>query len=184
MHITQNKTVLAFVAGTAVGLLVGVGMLIGAMATRQSAGNNGFFPLPETMLHAAATDSTENFAVATGPIDENAEGVFLLDSLTGDLQCTVLNFRTAKFTSFFRTNVLKDLGVEGKKPEFLLVTGVVQFRTGGTTRPARCVAYVVDATTGRYAAYGVPWSTNQNRPLIGALGLLDIQDARTAAIRQ
>ena len=183
MHVTRNKTVLAFAAGTAVGLLVGVGMLIGALASRGPAISKSLLSLPETALHAAATDSSENFAVATGEIDENAEGIFFLDSLTGDLQCAVINYRLAKFTSFFRTNVLKDLAIEDKKPKFLLVTGVVQFRTGGTTRPARCVAYVVDATTGRYAAYGLPWS-NQNRPQNGALALLDVQDSRTASIRE
>ncbi len=182
MQMTRNKTILAFAAGMAVGLLVGVGMLIGALATRGPEIGNSLISLPEMALHAAATDSTENFAVATGQIDENAEGIFFLDSLTGDLQCAVINYRTAKFTSFFRTNVLQDLGIEGKKPKFLLVTGFVQFRTGGITRPARCVAYVVDATTGRYAAYGLPWSS-QNRPQTGALALLDVQDSRTAAIR-
>ena len=183
MHVTRNKTVLAFAAGTAVGLLVGVGMLIGALASSGPGLSKSLISLPETALHAATTDSNENFAVATGPIDENAEGIFFLDSLTGDLQCSVINYRAAKFTSFFRTNVLKDLGIDGKKPKFLLVTGFVQFRTGGTIRPARCVAYVVDATTGRCAAYGVPWS-NQNRPQNGELALLDVRDSRTALIRE
>ena len=61
-----------------------------------------------------------------GVIDEQVEGVYMLDFLTGDLQCLVLNPRTGTFNGQFAINVIKVLGVDQqKKPRYLMVTGSV-----------------------------------------------------------
>ena len=58
-----------------------------------------------------------------------------------------------------------------------MVTGNANFRRGaGVFRPGLTVVYVVDVTSGNFAAYGVPWRANQSaagRGQSGALILLD-----------
>ncbi len=142
----------------------------------------------ETPLHATATDSSDTMAVATGPVDEDVEGFYVLDFVTGDLQCTVLSQRTGKFAGLFKANVLRDLNIEqSKKPRFLLVTGMVGFARGpGASRPAASIAYVIDTNTGRFGAYGVQWRRDAaaiGRPQAGTLSLLDIGAARSIPIR-
>ena len=143
--------------GLALGLLVGCGMLIGALAAKSTSNRLEF---PERLLHATATHGSTTMAVATGPIDDGVEGLFVLDFITGELQCSVLNPRSGKLGGLYKHNVVADLGVEqGKSPKYLMVTGVANFRyTGGNVRPADSVVYVADANTGRYAAYMMPWN--------------------------
>ena len=69
--------------------------------------------VPEFPLQAATATVGGSFAIATGMIDSDVEGLFVLDFVTGDLQCAVLNFRTGKFNAVFRANVLQDLGSGG-----------------------------------------------------------------------
>ncbi len=146
-------------AGLAMGLLVGVGMMIGTLvAVRQAPAASLQFP--ETLLHATASHSGKSMAMATGYVDEEAEGVYILDYLTGDLQCWVLNPRTFQWGGMFKYNVINDLGVQqGKDPNYVMVTGQIQFRRGaGAQMPAMCAVYVADANTGNFAAYGMLWN--------------------------
>lgn len=66
---------------------------------------------PETPLHATATDRVQNFAIATGPVDENMEAVFFLDFLTGTLKAAVLSKdpRTPQFRARYEANINADL---------------------------------------------------------------------------
>lgn len=145
--------------------------------------------LSERALHAAAATSDESFAVATGPIDSDVEGLYILDSITGDLHCTVLNFRTGKFNAVFRTNVKADLGGDAaKRPQYLMTTGIINFPRGASAaRPGNSVVYVLDTTTGNFAAYGIPWRRElaaTGRPQAAGLTLLDIGQSRTTALRE
>ncbi|MCA9071895.1 MAG: hypothetical protein KDA84_23365, partial [Planctomycetaceae bacterium] len=106
-----------------------------------------------------------------------------------DLTCAVLNFRTAKFTALYRNNVVAVLGNDPtKRPNYLMTTGSINFPQGASVaRWANSVVYVMDTTTGHFAAYGVPWQRNlaaTARPQGGALQLLDTGTARTAEIRE
>jgi hypothetical protein len=148
---------------------------------------SSIFALPEIPLQATATDSNESFAAATNMIDEDAEGLFLLDCVTGQLQCVVLSHRTAKFNALFQANVALDLalGESGKNAKLLLVTGSVNFRGSANARPASSVAYVIDTTSGKYAAYGVPWRrdvANQGRAQSAPMALLHVGSARAPNI--
>lgn len=115
--------------------------------------------LPQTLLNATSTHGGTTMALATGPIQDGVEGLFILDFITGELTCSVLNPRTGAMGGAFQANVVADLGVEqGKQPQYLLVTGAASFRTqGGNILPAESVVYVADANTGRYVAYWLPW---------------------------
>ena len=114
-----------------------------------------------TKLHGVATDRYENFAIATGPLDGEVEAVYFLDFLTGDLKAAVLNINNGKFNAFFSYNILQDLGVDAaKNPRYLMVTGVADLRRigGSNVQPSASVVYVAELTTGRIAAYAVPWN--------------------------
>ncbi|MCA9217327.1 MAG: hypothetical protein KDB27_29865 [Planctomycetales bacterium] len=138
--------------------------------------------LPREFLHADSAASNESFAMATGLVDQDVEGLFTLDYFSGELQCVVLNRRTGKFNGQFKTNVTADLGV-GQNSKYLLATGRVNSpgRQGGNS-----VVYVMDTTSGNFAAYGVPWRvdlSSRGQPQTGILALIDVGRARNTPIR-
>jgi hypothetical protein len=162
---------------------LGLGVLIGMLLAATLPGL-----WPHTPLHASATDSGENFAIATGPLDERMEGIFCLDYLTGELRGAAINFRTGKFTGYFEGNVLADLNAtEIKNPQFLMVTGGADFlRPGGNIRQANTVVYVMETTGGWLAAYAIPWNPSSQAlaaPFFSRFVLLDKRQIRQVAIR-
>jgi hypothetical protein len=178
-----------FVLGVGCGLLFGVGMVIGTIVgisanVTPNAAVAGF-EIDGKFLQAAAGDSSDKFAIATGKISDTAEGVFMLDGLTGDLQCLVPYTRTGKFGGIFTTNVFTDLKILGTKtPRFIMVTGEANF--SGNRRAGNCIVYIVDASTGNYAAYGVPWNRQMEtvgQAQQGQLHGLTSGSARTIKVR-
>jgi hypothetical protein len=143
-------------------------LLIGIRLGRQT----GNPPLPQIM--AAAAVSSDNMAVATGPIGRDSEGIFFLDFITGDLQCLVYYPRIGAFGAHYYANVVPQLGGGGgRNAKYLMVTGqaIVPGSTGGA-RPAASLVYVTDTTTGIFAAYAVPWdptAESAGRPQSGPL---------------
>ena len=155
----QHRVTTLF-AGLATGL--GISLLITVLCLHAT----GFFESArmrwlETKLHAAAAQSGDSMAVATGAIDEGVEGIFVLDFISGDLTCGVLNPRTGQLGGMFKRNVVPDLGVaQGKQPKYLMTTGIFSAPAGGSnTRPAQSIVYVADSTTGRYMGYTLPWNS-------------------------
>lgn len=144
---------------------------------------------PAQAVHGVATDRYENFAIATGPLDNEVEAVFFLDSLTGDLKASVLNINNGTFTAFYQYNILRDFGVEpSKNPRYLMVTGVADLRRfgGAQVRPGACVVYIAELTTGKLAAYGVPWSPDMHKrgaAFQGQLIPLDVAQFRAPVVR-
>ncbi len=141
--------------GGSLGRLVALGLGLAAGLTL-----TGFWP--HTPLHAVSTDRIDTFAVATGYCDDSVEAVYLLDFLTGNLQAVVLSKQTGKFNAFFVRNVAADLGVDlGRRPRFLMTTGLAELRRTGGARlsPSRSILYIAEVTTGQVAAYSIPWSS-------------------------
>jgi hypothetical protein len=161
-----------WLVGLAVGLLVG--WAVGAL-------------LPDTPLHAVATDRTDGFAMATGFVDDGVEAVYFLDFLTGSLNAAVLSNQTPRFQALYGTNVNADLAnmiqarsqnltqtnMQRRKqglpplpaiqmpqnPNYLMVTGAVDIRRGASARvrPAAAALYVAETTTGMLLVYLIPW---------------------------
>jgi hypothetical protein len=135
---------------------------------------------PHVPLYAVATDRSESYAMATGPVDNEVEGVYFLDFLTGDLTALVLGRQARVWTGVFNTNVSQDLKVDPQKnPKFMMVTGMVALRRSGGSRlqPSASICYVAEVTSGKVAAYAIPWSPsmyaagqmqNGNLVLVGA----------------
>ena len=136
-------------------------------------------------VHAVSANSDEAFAVCTATIDGSTEGFFVLDFQTGDLSGGVLNQSTGTFTGVYRCNVLTDLGFEpgaAKQPRFLLVSGMSNLRRSQAGPLGQSVLYVTDSSTGRTAAYGIPWSPQQAaKAFTSELILLDVANPRGVA---
>lgn len=170
------------------GVWLVAGLILGAIGMRWlGPQNEPFFPLPQA--RATATDRYENFALATGPLDTDVEGVFILDFLTGDLKATVLSSQLGRFNAYYQRNIIEDLGIDpAKNPRYLMVTGVVNLRRplGQTARPAACAVYIAELTTGKIAAYAIPWTPqfhNAGVPVNGELIPLDVTQFRDAVVR-
>ena len=166
--------------GLLLGLTTGLAVHVG-LESRQSAGGSGL-PLEELKLRASASHGSETFAMATGTLDDT-EAVFMLDYLTGDLTCFVMNSRTAKFGAMFHTNVWKELPVEkGKaKPAYVMCTGGWSYKGGssGGGKFGDCVIYVADCNTGKFAAYSVV-----GNGATGTIAVLDGGKARDLKLRE
>ncbi len=117
--------------------------------------------------------SGQNMAVATGAVSEEAEGVFFLDYLTGDLQCLVYYPRSGAFGARYYTNVQQQMPSSGKGAQYLMVTGsAVSTRTSSNVKPGNCLVYVTDVNSGTFAAYTVPWSKTAESSSQAQLGAL------------
>ena len=141
---------------------------------------------PQTPLHAVATDRAETFAVATGFVDDGVEAVYFLDFLTGDLNAVVLGRQGNAFTAFyFYKNLVNDLGVDpSKNPKYMMVTGMANLRRGtGRLRPSLAAVYVAEVTSGKVAAYAIPWSKNAHASgqIIGPAPLMPLAATRFRA---
>ena len=135
---------------------------------------------PHVPLHAVSTDRVESMAIATGYCDESIEAVYFLDFLTGDLSATVVAKQTGKFNAFYTRNVNADLGVNaGRNPRYILTTGTADLRhtSGRASSPSRSLLYVAEVTSGKVAAYAVPWSSSAwtaGQRASGELMLMDV----------
>ena len=140
-RITCLATGLAAAAGLSLGLMMG-----------------GLWP--KTALHAMATDRVDTYAMATGMVDEDVEAVYLLDFLTGELQALVLGRQVGGVSGIYTFNVAGHLGIDpNKNPRYMMVTGVVGLRRGGSRMQAsRAVVYVAEITSGKIGAYAIPWN--------------------------
>ena len=136
--------------------LLAIGLVVGTVI-----GLNLRSLLPSVPLHASATEGHENFAIATGLIDERVEGLYFLDYVTGNLMCAVVDPKTGQFNAFFRYNILEDFGSGAREnPRYLMVTGLANMARGrGNFQVGKSIVYIAEATTGQVAAYAVPWNS-------------------------
>jgi hypothetical protein len=143
--------------GLVAGLTLGGAMAVGMFLGQRGPALSDLPSLADIELKAAASHGADTFAIATGYVDEDVEGLYTLDFLTGDLQCFVVNPRTGATGGWFKANVANVLSVErGKKPNYLIATGHIN--PAGGQRAAASICYVVDANTGEVAAFTFPWA--------------------------
>jgi hypothetical protein len=139
-------------------VLLGCGFYVGNRMSQSVRASNWQSHVPTEILNATATHGSSTLAVCTASIDEETDGFFALDYLTGDLKGWVFNPRTGAFGGLFLTNVSQYLGPPGKNAEYLLVSGRISpAAAGSSTRAASMVLYVVDVRGGQFAAFSVPW---------------------------
>ncbi len=115
-----------------------------------------------------ATSNGKSISVATGVIDESVEGIFVLDHLTGNLQCWIMNARSGEVGGVFRGNVLEALGLQGKNElDYVMATGRFDFSNfrKGNLRYADCICYVGESSSGKIIGYSLTYD-----PTTGARG--------------
>lgn len=142
-------------------LLVGAsfsGAAIGTFFANRSEPTTTAIDLEQLKLHAASAARGKSISLATGWIDEAVEGVYILDHLTGNLQCWVLSPKTGSISGIYTANV--NIGLESDKAgekDYVMSTGAFAF-TGGSSGqrvPARSVVYVAEGNSGNVAAFGL-----------------------------
>ncbi|MEM6655439.1 MAG: hypothetical protein AAF596_06520 [Planctomycetota bacterium] len=157
----------------AVGLVIGFAVGFGVRPNAAPAGDIDWSKTPFAQtVEAATAQGFDNFAVATGPVDQGVEAFYFLDFLTGDLRATVLNTRQAEFGAFYEYNIMNDFNAaDVKNPKYLMVTGVANIPRGrGNTQIARSVVYITEATTGQMAAFVMPWNSSNQAAGRGQIG--------------
>lgn len=182
---SRSTKLVALATCLGLGLLVGAGIM--TMAGNQQTENSRQLVLPESIPLEAGTSSVgKNISMATGPVDEDVEGLFVLDHLTGTLSLIVVNPRgmggPVPIIGQFTANVTSDLGLEkGKETDYVMTVGGVSALRGGGPRPAQCVVYVADGNTGNVVGYSLTWdktAANSSRPQGGALIRVMVAKAR------
>jgi len=156
----RTKAIGLLAVGLLLGLAIGGAMTVGVLLGQRGPELAAATGLKDLQLKAMASHGSDTFAIATGPVDDDVEGLFTLDFLTGDLMCFVVNPRNGQMGGMFRANVANALSVEkGKKPHYLIATGTINTAGGyGGAKPAASLCYVVDANTGEVAAFSFPWT--------------------------
>ncbi|WP_145062882.1 hypothetical protein [Adhaeretor mobilis] len=166
--------------------LLVVGGFLGAVAVAYFSGGS---PTGQwgTVVNATASQGEDNFTIATGLVDQDLEGFFFLDFITGDLRGAILSRRTGKFSGFFEYNVQADFGTQTQNPKYLMVTGLADLPRGkGPSQLARCVVYVAEATSGQVYAYALPYNGSLNAkgsPQQGSFIMVDGGPFRTTFVR-
>lgn len=144
--------------GIAIGTLSAVALISPANENGQ-ASLSELLDLPPNAINAVATHGVDNFAIATGRLDDNTEAIFFLDFVTAELKGAAISRQTGKFTALYRRKILQDFqGGEDpdaiKNPRFLLVTGLGSLQQrSGRNRYAKDLIYVVEVNSGKVAVY-------------------------------
>lgn len=143
-------------------------------ALRQSANASNPLGLQLPTLDATASVTSEKFSMATGFISGKAEGLFVMDHNSGLLQCSVMYPRAGKFAGLFTVNVHDALGSD-KNAQYMMTTGLVDLPSSNSNPFASSVVYVLNASTGTYACYAIPFNQtmlNSNKPQQGTMILV------------
>jgi len=138
-------------------------------------------------VQAVATHGEDNFAIATGFVDEGLEAFYFLDFLTGDLRAAVVSRRTGEFIALFEKNVLMDFDTLPRNPKFLMVTGLANIPRGQAPfQIGQSLIYIAEASSGVVNAYALPWNPSLNaagRPQQGTFIRMAGGEFRTAFVR-
>jgi hypothetical protein len=143
--------------GFAVLGMVLVGYGLGRMNPAQTENQSVQLPIE---LKADTASRGEKLSFATGIIDTNLEGLFVLDHLTGTLQCWVVNPRSGGVAAIYQANVGTTLSSEKDgKADYVMATGTIDFTglqsIGNNLRPANCVVYVGEGNSGKVVGYSL-----------------------------
>lgn len=162
---TQNQNSHRFLAVAIAGVIVamGCGFFLGRSTTQsfaadQSALNAQFAEFQKQLPLRLAADSAsggKTISMATGSVTDEADGLFILDHMTGILQCWLLNPRTGSVGGIYVVDVAAALGLDKGDPDFVMTTGDFFLRMRGNVRPANTICYVAEGKSGKAAGFSL-----------------------------
>jgi len=122
---------------------------------------------PHEPLSAGTSDRNEKFGLITAPITVGSEAVFVIDYLTGRLSGAMLQ-RTRNgtiFVNFYYRNLAEDfkVGASGE-PYYAVASGFTEIPNSGGSQWGNSALYVAELTSGKVAAYAIPYKITQ-KPL-------------------
>ena len=160
-----------------------IGYLLGSA---KKVSQSTHWQIPAT-IDASTAVSSEKYSMATGPVGDDAEGLFVLDHNSGLLQCSVMYPRIGQFLGLFTVNVSDTIGAGAKGGSFIMVTGLADFpRASNREIGANMLVYVLNTATGNYAAYAVPFdrtASTAGRPQQGVMIPMGTGQANPAPVR-
>lgn len=188
---SQKRFLMGGIATMSVGLLA-MGVAIGVYLNSGEQSDSPLDAVSKLVLNADAATRAQNMSLASGQISDDVEGLFVLDHLTGNLSCIVLNPRNGTAGgSLFVTNVNLDLGAgKAGQNDYLMTTGFINANLGGRRgreRNANCVVYVADGNTGQVACYSLRYDQtlkDAGQGQGGALQLVWKGASREGALRR
>jgi hypothetical protein len=124
---------------------------------------------PHESAQATNSDRDSQFAMITVPVgmvgggfQDNIDGIFVLDFLTGQLKGAVLNRQTGIFTSFYFRDLASDFGVDPKnEPHYAISSGYAPLAGRDGITFSSGVIYIGELTSGKIAAYAFPYKELQ-----------------------
>lgn len=134
--------------------------------------------LQQLLLRADSANSGKAVSMASVRIDDEFEGLFLLDHLTGNLYCVLINPRTRTEVAVFQNNVMGLLGQDRVgELDFAMITGAMNLNLGGridNMRTAPAMVFVAEGNSGK--AFGFTFNFDRQRVLnnVRQDGLLDL----------
>jgi hypothetical protein len=164
MKQNQNSNVwlAVSIAGVIVAMACGfyLGQSSNANALKQSDLQSQYDEMQKTLPLRLAADSAsggKTISMATGSITDEVDGLFILDHLTGGLQCWLLNPRTGSVGGIYVADVNAALGLDKGQPDFVMTTGAFYIRSNGNLRAANTVCYVGDGKSGKVAGFSLAY---------------------------
>lgn len=148
-------------SAVAVVLIIGITSGVGAYVGHKLAQDQMIPAIPPLELNAGTAARSKSMSMATGLVDGNVEGLFILDHVSGVLQCWVLSPKTGSVGGYYTANVGMDLAAGGKagSAEYMMVTGNFFFDGNtGNLAPGQSICYVGDANTGNVVGYGLVYN--------------------------
>ena len=161
----SNHSLVVTIAGVIVAM--GCGFYLGKSS------NSSFNSAQQTELQAQfdamqanlplrmAADSAsggKSISMATGAITPEVDGLFILDHMTGGLQCWLLNSRTGDVGGIYVADMNVALGLDKGDPDFVMTTGrFFSRRGGGNLRAANSVCYVGEGKSGKVAGFSLTY---------------------------
>ncbi len=112
-------------------------------------------------LKASTSARGKDLSMATGFISDGVEGLYVLDHISGNLQCWMLSTETGNIGGIYRTNVRAALQIDKSgKPDYIMTTGAFIWQRGNTGNiyPAKLICYVADGSTGNVVGYHLTYS--------------------------
>jgi len=159
-----NPTLLAVVvAGTIAAMVCGfyLGQSTQSSSPEQAALQAEFEQMKSTLplrLQAGSASGGKTISMATGSITNEVESLFILDHLTGKLQCWLLNPRSGDVGGIYVANVNETLELDKGEPDFVMTTGDFFFRQSNASRLANTVCYVGDGKSGKVVGYSLAYN--------------------------